>query len=991
MKPNLCIRMLVLAFAMVPALIFAQRTIKGQVTDAETGETLIGANVLVVGTASGTITDIDGNYELNVPEGANALSFSYTGYATQEVKIGTSDVVDVQMSAGTILDEVVVIGYGTVKREDATGSVETIDSEAFNKGAITSAQQMIAGKAPGVSITQAGDPGGGATIRIRGGSSITGSNDPLIVIDGVPIENLNVAGARNPLNLVNPNDIETVTILKDASATAIYGSRASNGVIIITTKGGSLGKGISIGYNGSVAIASIQETVDVMNAGQFRQIVEEQFPGNTDLLGSDNTNWQDEIYQDGVMHDHNLSLSGGIGDILPYRVSLGYTNQDGLLLNDNFQRLTYGVSLTPGFLDNRLQVKANFKGMNIDNQFANRDAIGAAVSFDPTQPVLDSESPYGGFFTFTNPDGTPNTLAPVNPVAALSLKEDQSTINRFIGNVQVDYRFGFLPELRANMNVGYDVANGEGSVFEPANYSRVFDAATGGGTNNNYDEQITNQLFDFYLNYVKEIGTTKLDVMGGYSYQHFKFEKADNRADLQRNDENTFSILSAGEYYLISLFGRLNYNINDRILLTGTVRQDGTSRFSEDNRYGVFPAAALAYKVFSPERSAGVLNNLKVRVGWGITGQQSISDKVENSGTFYPYIPTYIISQGTASYQFGDEFIQTNRPEGYNTNLKWEETTTYNFAVDFGLFNDRLYGSFEIYQRDTEDLLFNSRPAAGTNLTNQVVANVGSLTNQGFEVALNFVPYQKANAEWSFGINMTRNQNEITQLTLADDPNFIGFATGGISGGVGNNIQIHSVGFPANSFYVFEQVYDEGGMPIEGLYVDRNEDGMINQDDQYRFENPAPDYFFGFTSNFSYGDFDFSFAGRANIGNYVYNNRFVNATNYNSIFNSTGFLSNVHSQINTVGHQVPQFFSDYFLEDASFLRLDHITAGYRFANVFGPESGSNLRIFATIQNPFVITNYTGIDPEVFEKDKFGIDNDIYPRSRTVLFGVNLNL
>lgn len=959
----------------------AQRTISGTVTDAETGETLIGANILVVGTSTGTITDFDGTYSLEVPADARELQFSYTGYTTQTITIGSSDVIDLQMSAGQVLDEVVVIGYGTVKREDATGSVQTINTDVFNRGAITSAQELIAGKVPGVAITPGSDPGGGATIRIRGGSSLNASNDPLFVIDGVPVENRGVAGSRNVLNLINPNDIENVTVLKDASATAIYGSRASNGVILITTKKGKLGKQIGVSYNGNVAFSNRASEREVLNGDEFRTLVQDNFPNDTDLLGTENTDWQKEIFQTGITQDHNVSLSGGIADVLPYRVSLGYTDRDGILKTDNFQRMTYGVTLTPGFLDNRLQLTANFKGMNTNNQFANRGAIGAAVAFDPTQPVLDPESPYGGYFTFTNNDGTPNTLAPANPLALLELKDDQSTVNRFIGNVQVDYRFSFLPELRANMNIGYDQAQGDGSVFEPGFASFAFDALTGGGTDNTYNEEITNQLFDFYLNYVKDLGTTRLDVMAGYGYQHFKFEKEDNRSDLAGTPDNTVQILTAREYYLVSLFGRLNYTINDRYLLTFTVRRDGTSRFNEDNRYGIFPAAALAYKIIDQNNALGPLSNLKLRVGWGVTGQQDLGDN------FYPYIPTYTISLSNAQYQFGDEFIQTYRPGGYNTDLRWEETTTYNIGVDYNLFNDRIFGSIEYYLRQTDDLLTTTRPPAGTNLTNNIPANIGSLENEGIEFSINVVPVQTADAEWSVGFNLTRNVNEITSLTLGDDPNFVGFETGGISGGVGNNIQLNSVGSAINSFYVYEQVYNENGNPVEGLYVDRNGDGRITPDDRYLFEDPAADIFMGFTSNFNYGNFDFSFAGRALVGNYMYDNGLADLANFDRVVASTRYLSNVHRDINVVGFNTPRYFSDYFVRNASFLRMDHITAGYRFDNVFGPDSGSSLRVYATFQNPFVITQYEGFEPEEFS----GIDNNVYPRARTILFGVNLNL
>ncbi len=974
------------ALLLVPSLLVGQRTISGTVTDAETGETLIGANILIVGTSTGTITDFDGTYTLQVPDEAKALQFSYTGYALQTVEIGSSDIIDLAMSAGQILDEVVVIGYGTVKREDATGSVQTIDSEAFNRGAITSAQELIAGKVPGVAITPGAAPGDGATIRIRGGSSLNASNDPLFVIDGVPVESRGVAGGRNILNLVNPNDIEDITILKDASATAIYGSRASNGVVLITTKKGSLSSGtVNVNYNGSVAFSDRVQDPAIMSGEEFRSFVQDRFPDAADRLGTDNTNWQEQIFQTGVTQDHNVSLSGGIGDVLPYRVSLGYTNKEGILKRDEFSRLTYGVSLTPGFLDNRLQVTANFKGMSTDNFFANRDAIGAAVRFNPTLPVLDQESPYAGYYTVTNNDGSPNVLAAANPLGLIELKDDESTVNRFIGNLQVDYRFDFLPELRANMNVGYDVAKGSGTVFVPGDASFAFDAITGGGTDNNFNEEITNRLFDFYLNYAKDFGGFNIDLMAGYGYQHFKFDKEDNRSDINGTAENTVQILTAREYYLVSVFGRANFSLNDRYLLTVTLRRDGTSRFSEDNRYGLFPAAALGYKIIGRSNPAGPLSNLKLRLGWGVTGQQDLGDN------FYPYIPTYTISLDNAQYQFGDEFVNTLRPGGYNNDLRWEETTTYNIGLDFGLFNDRIFGSVEYYLRETVDLLTTTRPAAGTNLTNNIPANIGSLENEGIEVALNVVPIRTADMDWGLGINLTRNVNEITGLTLSDNEEFQGFETGGISGGVGNNIQIHSVGFPINSFYVYEQVYNEAGNPVEGLYVDRNADGRVTPDDRYRFEDPAANLFMGFTSNFSYRDFDFSFAGRALFGNYVYNNGFVELANYNRVVTSTGFLENVHRDVNQLGFNQPRYFSDHFVTNASFLRVDHFTAGYSFANVFGANSSSHLRVYATVQNPFVITEYDGFEPEVFETDKFGIDNNVYPRSRTFLFGVNLSL
>ncbi len=969
---------LLLAAVLLGASLSAQRNLSGTVTDAQTGEPLIGANILVKGTSTGTVTDFDGTYTLRAPEGAEQLVFSYTGYASQTIDIGSSDVIDVAMAAGEVLEEVVVIGYGTVRKEDATGSVETVTTESFNRGALTSPQELLAGKVAGVSITPEGTPGGGATIRIRGGSSLSASNDPLIVIDGVPVSNDNTAGQRNVLSLINPNDIETFTVLKDASATAIYGSRASNGVIIITTKKGKVGRKISVGYNGSVAFSNPASTVDVLEADDFRGLIEERFAEDhpaRSLLGSENTDWQEEIYQTGVMHDHNLNFAGGVAGI-PYRVTLGYTDQDGILKTDEFNRLTYGVNLSPGFFDNRLQIQAGLKGMRNTNHFADRGAIGSAIGFDPTQPVRDPESPYGGFFTWTQPNGNPITIAPANPLAMLEMRDDESTVNRYIANFTADYRFAFLPELRANLNLAYDEAVGEGTVVVPDNASFAFNDAGNGGVNNEYEQTDRNELLEFYLNYVKDFGNTQLDIMGGYSWQRFYRKNFDRRDDENGIRENT----NEEEYYLISLFGRVNYSLFDRVLLTFTLRQDGSSRFAEGNRYGLFPAAAAAWKIIGPNNPVGKMNSLKLRLGYGVTGQQAV-------GGFYPSQATYLASLGTAQYQLGNQFLTTLRPEGYNADLKWEETTTYNIAVDYGFFDDRLNGSVEVYQRNTEDLLNFIPVPAGTNLSNFVDANVGDLENRGFEISVNAVPYKRAEAEWSFGLNFTRNVNEITRLTATEDPEYQGVATGGISGGVGNNIQIHSVGHPANSFYVFEQVYDESGMPIEDLYVDRNQDGIVNADDLYRFENPAPDAFLGFTSNFYYGDFDFSFAGRANLGNHVYNNNLSVLAEYSRLYNSTNYLSNVHSDIRAIDFGNPRFFSDFFVQDASFLRLDHVTVGYRFNDFLGPDSGSSIRVYGTVQNPFVITDYEGLDPEVFG----GIDNNIYPRSRTILFGLNVNL
>lgn len=956
-------------------LAMAQRTVTGTVTDAENGEPLIGASILIEGTTSGTVTDFDGTYSLPVPEEATNLIFSYTGYANQTIALSASNVIDIKMSAGQLLDEVVVIGYGTVKREDATGAIQTVDSDDFNRGAITSAQELLAGKIAGVNITSSADPGGGAQIRIRGGSSINANNDPLIVVDGVPIESKNVGGSRNALNIVNPNDIATFTVLKDASATAIYGSRASNGVILITTKKGASGGALSVNYNGNVSVSNIVQTVDVLTADEFRMTINEQFEEGhpaRDLLGDANTDWQSEIYEAGIGQDHNVNLSGGV-EGLPYRLSLGYTDKKGILKTDRFTRTSVALNLSPKFLDNRLQFNINAKGSFVKNHFADRGAIGNALVFDPTKPVLDADSPYGGYFTWTDGDGLPITIANTNPLALLNLKNDESNVNRFIINGSADYRFSFLPQLRANLSLSYDESNGMGTVIIPEEAAFSFDAAEGGGENKTYEQTRKNQLLEFYLNYVKEFGSTKLDVMGGYSWQHFDFLESSYKTNFAETVVQE-DINDAGELYLLSLFGRLNFSIQDKYLFTFTLRRDGSSRFSPEARWGLFPAAAFAWKVLD-QKETGILSDLKVRLGYGVTGQQDV-------GTFYEYLSVYAASEETAQYQFGSDFFTTLRPGPYDLFLKWEETTTYNAGIDFTFSGERVYGSLDVYNRISRDLLNKVPVPTGTNFSNEITTNIGDLENTGVEVALTTVPVLTKDLRWEFGGNVAFNENQITRLTLVDDPEYLGIFVGGISGGVGNNIQIRSVGFPVDAFFVYEQVYDDAGNPIEGEYVDRNGDEEITPEDRYRLEKPAPNVIVGFNSSLSYKDLTLSFAGHGSIGNYVYNNVQSNNTAYNGLYNSVNTLSNISADADNIGFDNPEYFSDMFVQKASFLRVDHVTLSYNFNNI--AKAIKNINVYATIQNPLLFTEYTGLDPEIDN----GIDNNIYPRSRTVLFGVN---
>ena len=956
----------------------AQRTITGVVQDQETGELLIGVTLVEKENPSnGTATDLEGRFSIKTSSNATALIVNYTGYATQEASIVGTDNITVELSTNSILKEVIVIGYGTIKREDATGLVQTVSTDQFNRGAITSPQELIAGKIAGVAITTDGSPGGGSRIRVRGESSLSASNDPLFVIDGVPLSNDGVSGSRNPLNLINPSDIETVTVLKDASAAAIYGNRASGGVIIITTKKGTLGKKISVGYNVNVSSGETFNRVDVLSADEFRTAVAANYAvdhPSVALLGTENTDWQDVIYQKAFAQDHNLSLSGGVG-MVPYRVSLGYTNKDGLLRTDNFSRYTGAVNLSPKFLSNRLQFNVNVKGMLSDNHFASRGAIGSALSFDPTRPVRDTSTAYGGYTTWTIANGNPNGLAPANPLAQLELRDDNSTVKHVISSVTADYRFARIPQLRYNLNVALDQSNGSGTVVVPNFASFAFDNIYGGGVNNRYEQSRTNSVLETYANFKETYGIHTIDFMAGYSYQKFKNTSSFFNTDSAGSIEETTMGEDGSELILISNYGRLNYSLKDRYLLTLSVRRDGTSRFAPEYRWGNFYAAAFAVKIL--DNNNKYFNNLKARASWGKTGQQAIGDD-------YAYKARYQIGTPTVQYQLGDSLYTILRPNGYVYDIKWEETNSLNVGIDFSIVRNRLSGSFDVYQRNTSDLLnFIAFPAL-SNLTNFATDNIGSMESKGLELSLNMTPISTKLVNWDVSTNFAYNVNKITKLTNSADAAFVGVLTGGIAGGVGSNIQIHSVNYAPSSFFVYQQKYDENGKILENQFEDLNGDGIINNSDKYRFKQPAPVYAIGFTSNLTVGSFDFSFAGRSYVGNYAYNNVQTDMGYLNRMYHPTKYLVNVHQSAVNLGvkDQASLTFSDHFVTDASFLRFDHITAGYDFNKLIN----KHVRLYATIQNPAVFTKYDGLDPEMGN----GIDNSTYPRPRTYLVGLSVN-
>jgi TonB-dependent starch-binding outer membrane protein SusC len=960
-----------------------QKTVTGKVSDAESGESLPGVTIAVSGTTRGTVTNIEGEYSLDVEEG-QTLFFSFVGYARKEITVGPENVINVQLASSVFgLDEVVVIGYGQVKKEDATGSVEAISSDDFNPGAITSPQELVTGKIAGVNITSGGgSPGEGATIRIRGGSSLSASNDPLFVIDGVPVDNDGITGMKNPLSTIHPSDIETFTVLKDASATAIYGSRASNGVIIITTKRGRKGMPLGVSYNQFFSLGTHANKIYPLSTSEFKSIMNERYANNPNalrLIGNSDTDWQEKIYRPALGHDHNLSVTGNISE-MPFRASVGYSNQEGILRTDGLNRLTGSLGFNPAFFEDHLRINLNVKGMLINNQFGNRGAIGSAYSFDPTQPVYNG-SPYGGYFTWVQQNGDPISIANMNPIAQLELQDDQSTVKRSIGNAEFDYRFHFLPDLRANLNLGYDISSSEGYTKVPEYAPWAYDKLKGGGTDTNYSQDKKNTLLDFYLNYVKTIDAldSRVDAMAGYSWQHF-WRAGESRSTNVKGDNVYSDTDYETENYLVSFFGRFNYIFKERYLATFTLRNDGSSRFSPDTRWGLFPSVALAWQIAEESFLADsrTISDLKLRLGYGITGQQNITDND------YPFMPRYTSGEPTASYQFGDSFIQTIRPEGYDANIKWEETTTYNIGLDYGFLDNRISGAVDAYYRVTDDLINFIPIPAGTNLTNMILTNVGDLENRGLEFSINAIPVSKKDLSWEIGFNASYNENEITKLTAIDDPTYIGVETGGISGGVGNNIQIHSVGYPANSFFVYEQVYTPEGKPVEGLYVDRNGDGVITNDDKYRYKKPAADVFMGFSSGLNYKNWDFGFNGRVSLNNYVYNNVMSGQATFNNLYNSVGYLNNISNAVFDSEFENPKYFSDYYIQNGSFLRLDNISLGHSFTNFY--QERMKMRLYATVQNVFVITDYEGLDPEV----SGGIDNNIYPRPRTFTLGVSIN-
>jgi TonB-dependent starch-binding outer membrane protein SusC len=994
LKP-ICVLLL---FIFITFIANAQTTVTGRVTDAKDGSGLAGVSVAAKGTRNGTQTGPDGSFTLKIPAAANTIVFTAVGFATQEAAVSQSSITVALKAAASTLTDVVVIGYGTARKKDLTGAIGQVTSKDFQKGNIVSPDQLIAGKLPGVQVTSnGGAPGAGSTIRIRGGASLNASNDPLIVLDGVPLApdknpdgSSTIAGVANPLSLINPNDIETFTVLKDASAAAIYGSRASNGVILITTKKGRSGKPV-VNFGTTFSVGEIAKKVGVFSPQAFRTFV--QSHGSVDnqkLLGQANTDWQNQIYQTAISTDNNISVSGGYKN-MPYRVTGGYLNEEGILKTGKLSRYSLGVNLSPHLFNDHLKIDINVKNSISEIRFANEGAISSAVNFDPTKPVYSGNSRYGGYFEYldsTNQATGLKSLAPLNPVGILMQRKDISEVRRSIGNAQIDYKLHFFPDLHANVNLGYDVSSGLGTINVPDSaasaYRRTTDAKHG-GINNKYLQKRSNTLFEFYLNYVKEVKSIKsrFDVVAGYAYQDFlttNYNFPDLTADNVAVGVPIFPF-DKPDNTLISYYGRLNYSLKDRYLLTGTIRTDGSSRFNPANRWSVFPSGSFAWKIKNEGFLANsrVFSDLKLRIGVGTTGQQ------EGIGN-YDYNSFYALSDGKAEYQLGNNFYQSYRPAGYYFNRKWEQTTTYNGGIDFGFLENRITGYVDYYDKETSDLLNQINEPAGTNFSNKIIANVGSMSNTGVEVSLNFIPVRNAKVTWNVNLNGTYNTNKITKLTISPDPNYPGNPYAGISGGVGNTILINSVGYPRGSFYVYQQVYDASGKPLEGVFADRNRDGIINEKDLYKYKSADPNYLFGASSSISIKNWTAGFVLRANLGNYAYNNNFSNLGTVRHIINPLNYLSNGSTNVLASGFSGSgdkYFLSDYYIENASFLRMDNINVGYTFGKVL--HNLGTLSITGNVQNVFVVTNYKGLDPEISN----GIDNNLYPRPRTYSIGLNI--
>lgn len=957
------------------------RTIKGEVTDAQNGEALIGATVMVEGEKGGTVTDFDGNFSLQVSSSAKKIKVSYIGYIDKVLSISDNMKVKLESDSKALAD-VVVIGYGTARKSDLTGSVATVKSKDFNKGLVSSPEQLINGKVSGVQImSNSGSASAGSTIRVRGGASLNASNDPLIVLDGVPLEQGGISGnSSNFLSMINPSDIESMTVLKDASSTAIYGSRASNGVIIITTKKGQQGA-VKVNFNTTNSLQTRAQMVDMLSRDEFVNVINQFGTDNQkSLLGTANTDWNDEVYRTAFGTDNNLSVSGSIDKWLPFRVSVGYYNQSGLVRKDNVERWTGNVVLTPSFFQDHLKLTINAKGTLNNNSFNNGGAVWAAATFNPTIPVYSGNDKYGGYNEALDADGYPVNAGVRNPRGLVDLYDSKSKVSRFIGSMDVDYKVHFLPDLKLHATVGADYAKGDGTVYVPAYAAQSYnkDESLGGSDYKYGPQKNENRLLTLYANYAKYFEDIKsnVDLTAGYDYQYWKsttplyYTKSAAGTNL--------STVKASDYrhVMLSYYGRINYSFDGKYLLTATVRRDASSRFSKDTRWGTFPSVALGWTLTEEPwlKNQKVLSNLKLRASYGVTGQQ------EGIGN-YNYLPVYTYSVAGTEAFINGQYINTYRPEAYVSDLKWETTTSRNFGLDFGFLDGRIGGAIDFYTRKTKDLLASVPTAAGTNFSKTILTNVGNVDSKGIEVSLNATPIQTKDWEWNLSYNFTWQNMKVKNLSL-------------IKGGSQTNVkvgpsidayqfQVLSEGYEPYMFYVYHQLYDsKTGKPIEGAYADLNNDGEINESDLYRYHSPAPKYIMGLSTSLRYKQLTLGMSFRANIDNYVYNGMGMSTGAFETVSYNNSQLNNLNTSFLKTGFKTRQYLSDYYVENASFLKLDNLSLSYNVGKI---NKWASLTVSAMVQNVFTITGYSGTDPEVPN----GMDNSFYPRPRT--YSVSLGL
>lgn len=957
------------------------RTIKGEVTDAQNGEALIGATVMVEGEKGGTVTDFDGNFSLQVSSSAKKIKVSYIGYIDKVLSISDNMKVKLESDSKALAD-VVVIGYGTARKSDLTGSVATVKSKDFNKGLVSSPEQLINGKVSGVQImSNSGSASAGSTIRVRGGASLNASNDPLIVLDGVPLEQGGISGnSSNFLSMINPSDIESMTVLKDASSTAIYGSRASNGVIIITTKKGQQGA-VKVNFNTTNSLQTRAQMVDMLSRDEFVNVINQFGTDNQkSLLGTANTDWNDEVYRTAFGTDNNLSVSGSIDKWLPFRVSVGYYNQSGLVRKDNVERWTGNVVLTPSFFQDHLKLTINAKGTLNNNSFNNGGAVWAAATFNPTIPVYSGNDKYGGYNEALDADGYPVNAGVRNPRGLVDLYDSKSKVSRFIGSMDVDYKVHFLPDLKLHATVGADYAKGDGTVYVPAYAAQSYnkDESLGGSDYKYGPQKNENRLLTLYANYAKYFEDIKsnVDLTAGYDYQYWKsttplyYTKSAAGTNL--------STVKASDYrhVMLSYYGRINYSFDGKYLLTATVRRDASSRFSKDTRWGTFPSVALGWTLTEEPwlKNQKVLSNLKLRASYGVTGQQ------EGIGN-YNYLPVYTYSVAGTEAFINGQYINTYRPEAYVSDLKWETTTSWNFGLDFGFLDGRIGGAIDFYTRKTKDLLASVPTAAGTNFSKTILTNVGNVDSKGIEVSLNATPIQTKDWEWNLSYNFTWQNMKVKNLSL-------------IKGGSQTNVkvgpsidayqfQVLSEGYEPYMFYVYHQLYDsKTGKPIEGAYADLNNDGEINESDLYRYHSPAPKYIMGLSTSLRYKQLTLGMSFRANIDNYVYNGMGMSTGAFETVSYNNSQLNNLNTSFLKTGFKTRQYLSDYYVENASFLKLDNLSLSYNVGKI---NKWASLSVSAMVQNVFTITGYSGTDPEVPN----GMDNSFYPRPRT--YSVSLGL